>query len=55
MGYNGVHVQPNHLGNFVRFFIFGQLPDVWTWIATIVIVATALYTLNRERAITQMK
>jgi len=38
-------------GTFYGFFIFGQLPDVWTWIGTAVIVVTGLYMLNRERLI----
>ena len=42
-------------GTLYGFFIFGQLPDAWTWIGTVIIVATGLYTLNRERAITRMK
>lgn len=36
-------------GTFYGFIVFGQLPDVWTWIGALVIVATGLYTLNRER------
>jgi len=36
-------------GTFYGFVVFGQLPDVWTWIGALVIVATGLYTLNRER------
>jgi S-adenosylmethionine uptake transporter len=36
-------------GTFYGFMVFGQLPDLWTWIGALVIVATGLYTLNRER------
>ncbi len=36
-------------GTFYGFFIFGQLPDGWTWIGTAVIVVTGLYMLTRER------
>jgi S-adenosylmethionine uptake transporter len=36
-------------GTFYGFVVFGQLPDIWTWIGALVIVATGLYTLNRER------
>ena len=36
-------------GTFYGFVVFGQLPDVWTWLGALVIVATGLYTLNRER------
>ena len=36
-------------GTLYGFFIFGQLPDVWTWLGAVIIVASGLYTLNRER------
>jgi S-adenosylmethionine uptake transporter len=36
-------------GTFYGFMIFGQLPDKWTLIGALIIVATGLYTLNRER------
>ena len=36
-------------GTLYGFMIFGQLPDIWTWIGALIIVATGLYTLNRER------
>jgi S-adenosylmethionine uptake transporter len=36
-------------GTFYGFVVFDQLPDVWTWIGALIIVATGLYTLNRER------
>jgi len=36
-------------GTFYGFIVFGQLPDAWTWIGALIIVATGLYTLNRER------
>ena len=36
-------------GTFYGFVVFGQLPDAWTWIGALIIVATGLYTLNRER------
>ena len=36
-------------GTFYGFIVFGQLPDVWTWLGALVIAATGLYTLNRER------
>jgi S-adenosylmethionine uptake transporter len=31
------------------WLLFGQLPDFWTWIGAAIIVATGIYTLNRER------
>jgi S-adenosylmethionine uptake transporter len=36
-------------GTFYGFVVFGQLPDGWTWAGAAIIVATGLYTLNRER------
>lgn len=36
-------------GTLYGFVIFGQLPDVFTWVGALIIVATGLYTLNRER------
>jgi len=31
------------------YLVFGQFPDVWTWIGAAIIMATGLYTLHRER------
>ena len=36
-------------GTFYGFAVFGQLPDGWTWLGALIIVASGLYTLNRER------
>lgn len=36
-------------GTFYGFAIFGQLPDGWTLIGAVIIVATGMYTFNRER------
>ncbi len=36
-------------GTMYGFLIFGQLPDSWTLIGAVIIAATGLYTLNRER------
>ncbi len=36
-------------GTMYGFLIFGQLPDFWTLVGASIIVATGLYTLNRER------
>lgn len=33
------------------FLVFGQLPDLWTWIGAMIIVSTGLYTLHRERLV----
>ncbi len=34
---------------FYGFVVFSDLPDFWTWIGALIIVATGLYTLHRER------
>lgn len=39
-------------GTFYGYFVFGQLPDQWTWIGTAIIVAAGLYTLKRGKAVT---
>lgn len=31
------------------WLVFGQLPDLWTWVGAAVIVVTGLYTIHRER------
>jgi len=36
-------------GTFYGYFVFGQLPDGWTWLGAMIIVASGIYTLNRER------
>lgn len=36
-------------GTAYGYFIFGQLPDMWTWIGAAVIMATGLYVIHRER------
>jgi len=36
-------------GTLYGFFVFGQLPDGWTWVGALIIVASGIYTLNRER------
>ncbi|WP_422040481.1 DMT family transporter [Roseibium sp.] len=36
-------------GTFYGFVVFGQFPDGWTWFGALIIVATGIYTLNRER------
>lgn len=35
-------------GTFYGFVVFGQLPDLWTWVGATLIVATGIYTLRRE-------
>ncbi|KMW56641.1 protein of unknown function DUF6 transmembrane [Candidatus Rhodobacter oscarellae] len=34
---------------FYGWLIFGDLPDLWTWVGAAIITATGIYTLNRER------
>lgn len=36
-------------GTFYGFFVFNQLPDMWTWIGSAIIVAAGLYTLQRSK------
>ncbi|MEP1573192.1 MAG: DMT family transporter [Roseibium album] len=36
-------------GTIYGYLVFGQLPDAWTWLGALIIVATGIYTLNRER------
>lgn len=38
-------------GTIYGFLVFGQLPDGWTWVGALIIVATGLYTLHRERVV----
>ena len=33
------------------YLVFAQLPDLWTWIGALIIVATGFYTLQRERVV----
>ena len=36
-------------GTMYGYFVFGQFPDQWTWLGTIVIVAAGIYTLQRDK------
>ena len=36
-------------GTFYGWLVFDQLPDGWTWVGALIIVATGVYTLHRER------
>lgn len=36
-------------GTMYGWLVFGQLPDGWTWTGALIIVATGIYTLHRER------
>ena len=36
-------------GTAYGYLVFGQLPDQWTWLGTIIIVAAGIYTLRRDR------
>ena len=35
-------------GTMYGYLIFGQMPDLWTWVGALIIVITGLYTLHRE-------
>ena len=34
---------------FYGFIVFNQIPDLWTWVGTIIIVCCGLYTMYREK------
>lgn len=36
-------------GTFYGWIVFGQLPDLWTWVGAAIIIITGIYTLHRER------
>ena len=36
-------------GTMYGFLVFHQLPDLWTWVGALIVVATGIYTLHRER------
>lgn len=38
-------------GTMYGWLVFGQLPDGWTWMGALIIVATGIYTLHRERVV----
>ncbi len=38
-------------GTMYGYLVFAQLPDLWTWIGALTIVATGAYTLHRERMV----
>ncbi len=42
-------------GTFYGWLVFHQLPDLWTWIGTAIIVATGIYTLQREHRIARQR
>jgi len=35
-------------GTVYGYLVFNQLPDLWTWVGALIIVATGIYTLHRE-------
>ena len=42
-------------GTIYGWFVFGQLPDEWTWLGSLIIFATGIYMVRREWAIKQEK
>lgn len=40
-------------GTIYGWFVFGQLPDEWTWVGSFIIFATGIYMVRREWAIRQ--
>jgi len=37
------------------FLVFGDLPDIWTWVGALIIVASGAYTLHRERVVSRRR
>lgn len=35
----------------LSFFIWGEIPDLWTWIGSLVIISSGLYILHQEIAV----
>lgn len=42
-------------GTMYGYLVFGHLPDFWTWVGALIIVATGAYTLHRERVVTRQR
>ena len=42
-------------GTLWGYLIFADLPDFWTWLGALIIVATGAYTINRERLAARKK
>lgn len=40
-------------GTMYGYLVFGQLPDIWTWVGALIIVATGIYTLHREAMVSR--
>ena len=38
-------------GTMYGYLVFAELPDLWTWVGALTIMATGLYTLHRERVV----
>ncbi len=42
-------------GVMYGYLVFAQLPDLWTWIGALIITATGIYTLHRERVVARAR
>ncbi len=42
-------------GTLYGYLVFSQLPDLWTWVGALIIVATGFYTLHRERLVIRQR
>lgn len=42
-------------GTLYGFLVFGQFPDGWTWVGALIIIATGIYTLHRERLVARQR
>ena len=38
-------------GVFYGFIVFNQVPDVWTWLGTAIIISCGMYTMYREKVV----
>jgi drug/metabolite transporter (DMT)-like permease len=39
----------------IAWFVFGELPDLWTWIGAAVIVAASTYIAHREATVARTR
>ena len=56
--YTGIYRQSGWKGIFktggikliIAFFLFKEVPDLWTWVGSLVIFSSGIYIANRESA-----
>lgn len=42
-------------GTLYGFYIFGDFPDIWTWVGAIIITLSGIYTVYREHVVSKQK